>query len=116
MPHSSSSDSDDSDGETTLLNLRASATLVLDAATDVSDSGDEDAGVDEVVEKKAAPGSAAAAAAARKLVAAKRSRKARKPGVSDIRGKHIRGCLTSLGTLVSIGNGALCAVENLYAA
>lgn len=99
----------------TLLQLRASATLALDAETDVSDSGDED-GVDEAVDKKAAAGSVVAAAAARKLVAAKRSRKARKPGVADVRGRHIRGCLTSLGTLMNIGNGALCAVENLYAA
>ena len=99
----------------TLLQLQASALLPLDAITDVSDSSDAAVVENEAVAAKATE-RAADTAAARKLVAAQKRRQARKPSVADGRGKRIRGLLTSLGTLMKIGNGRLCAVDNLFAA
>ena len=107
-------DGDSSSDEVTLLQLQASALLPLDALTDVSDSSDTVVAENEAVVAKATARTTDTATA-RKLVAQKR-RQARKPSVADGRGKRIRGLLTSLGTLMKIGNSRLCVMDNLFAA
>ena len=100
-PASSDEDSLD-DVPLAQLKLVASAQLRLDADSDRSEHSE----CSEADEEERATA---------KRAAAKRRRKARKANVSDIRGRKIRGLLTSLGTLMFLGDNNLCALDDMHA-
>ncbi len=93
----SAADSDSSPDET-LLQLKTKRAQ-LDASTDVSDSASSDA----------APNSLTAAERATQR------RKTRKPGVTDGRGRRVRGLLSTLGQVMATGNNELGAIKLLQA-